>query len=134
MLLGVLSVAFFVVCLQGLSWLGHQYQPVLSVCNASGPFGIGLTPAIFYMAFFVALFFFGRAWWTAEDQFQAWWWLLIIAAGASNVIERLFYGCVYDFLQLPWLPLFNGADVVLTVSVVFLLWREIRHTMRTAFL
>jgi signal peptidase II len=52
--------------------------------------------------------------------------LWILAAGGSNLVERLLYGCVGDYLKVPFFPIFNIADVVLSLSVVFLLWKELR--------
>lgn len=126
MLLGVLSVTFLLGCFQGMAWLARLYQKVPALCNAEGPFGVAIPSFLLLLLFCGALFFFGRAWWYAQSRLRV-WWLLIIVAGTSNALERLFYGCVYDFLKLPGFPLFNGADVVLTVSVVFLIWWEMRH-------
>ncbi len=51
---------------------------------------------------------------------------LIIGGAAGNLIDRLLYGAVVDFLLLhagrwQW-PAFNVADSAITVGVVLLLW------------
>jgi lipoprotein signal peptidase len=53
-------------------------------------------------------------------------WLLLVSAGGSNLAERLFFGCVYDYLSLPFFPTFNLSDAILTLSVVFLVWKGSR--------
>ena len=49
-------------------------------------------------------------------------WLLA-AGGVGNLIDRLLYGRVTDFLELPWVrfPVFNVADICLTVAAVCLM-------------
>lgn len=128
LLWSTLSVTFFLLCLQGISLFAREYQKDGATCNSEGPFGIQINFWLILIAFFAATWFFLRQWWGEEGEKAAFLWLLLIAAGASNLLERLFFGCVFDFLALPFLPLFNGADVVLTVSVIFLLWWEVRRT------
>jgi signal peptidase II len=50
---------------------------------------------------------------------------LIIGGGIGNLIDRLRYNAVIDFIKLgPW-PLFNIADSAITAAVVILfLWRH----------
>lgn len=81
-------------------------------------------PFLLLGAFLLASIFFLTEWWRETDRPSAFFWLLLLAAGISNGAERFFFGCVSDFLSLPLLPLFNAADVALTVSVVFLVWRK----------
>lgn len=49
--------------------------------------------------------------------------LALIAAGASgNLIDRVAFGGVTDFLDLGWWPVFNIADMALDVGVALLVW------------
>lgn len=49
--------------------------------------------------------------------------LALIAAGASgNLIDRVFFGGVTDFLDLGWWPVFNVADMALDIGVALLVW------------
>jgi signal peptidase II len=51
--------------------------------------------------------------------------LFIIAGGISNVIDRVLYGGVIDFILFSWgpfhWPLFNVADVLIDVGVLILI-------------
>ena len=48
----------------------------------------------------------------------------LIAGGAvGNLIDRLRFGYVVDFIDLRWWPVFNLADSCICVGVGFLLWR-----------
>ncbi len=73
------------------------------------------------------LFFYGFR--TAADFSEAWPWLMLIAAGASNFYERFAYGCVTDYVFLPHFPVFNLADVFLTIGAVALFFK---HSFRDA--
>jgi len=127
LLWSTLSVVFFLLCLQGIGFFAREYQRDGAACNSEGPFGLQINFWLILIAFFIATWFFLRQWWREEEVKTAFFWLLLLAAGTSNLLERLFFGCVFDFLALPFLPLFNVADVVLTVSVIFLLWWEVRR-------
>ncbi len=57
--------------------------------------------------------------------------LLIIMGGFSNVMDRLIYGYVIDYLHIPFLPIvgktfFNVADVMIDIGVLWLLWELLR--------
>ena len=53
--------------------------------------------------------------------------ILILAGAISNIIDRLYYGCVIDFIDLRFWPVFNLADIFIVSGVVFLLveWKKI---------
>lgn len=43
----------------------------------------------------------------------------IIAGGLSNLVDRLYYNGVIDYIKLfDWFPIFNIADLLITLSVV----------------
>ncbi len=46
---------------------------------------------------------------------------LIIGAASSNFVDRLLYGCVIDYLDFKIWPIFNLADLTITLSVFYLL-------------
>ena len=53
-------------------------------------------------------------------------WLLL-AGGVGNLIDRLLYGHVVDFMHLPWAFTFNFADVCITVSAALLIACLLRY-------
>lgn len=118
---GVLAVAFFLLSLQAVAFLARTLFVEEGVCNEQGPFGLAAPAFALFAAFSVATLFFVWQWWKEEDERQGLLWLLLLSAGVSNALERLVHGCIFDFLALPSFPLFNAADVVLSLSVVFLL-------------
>jgi signal peptidase II len=48
---------------------------------------------------------------------------LLWAGSAGNVIDRLRTGAVIDFVDLRVWPVFNVADIAITVGFVVLAWR-----------
>ncbi len=48
---------------------------------------------------------------------------LIIAGAIGNLIDRILYGYVIDFIDLRIWPVFNIADSAITVGACLLLWR-----------
>ncbi|MCD6093239.1 MAG: signal peptidase II [Candidatus Omnitrophica bacterium] len=53
---------------------------------------------------------------------------LILAGAAGNLIDRLVFGFVIDFLDFRIWPVFNFADSFICVGVGLIVVRTIRHT------
>ena len=51
---------------------------------------------------------------------------LIFGGAIGNLIDRVRFGYVVDFLDLRWWPVFNVADIALTVGVTLLFIEVIR--------
>ena len=52
---------------------------------------------------------------------------LLLGGTIGNLIDRLFYGAVTDFIDFRIWPVFNAADSAVTISIVFLiifLWKK----------
>ena len=47
--------------------------------------------------------------------------LLIFSGGISNIIDRLNFGCVIDFIKLPFWPVFNPADIYISLGFIILI-------------
>ncbi|MEK6673129.1 MAG: signal peptidase II, partial [Nitrospirota bacterium] len=59
---------------------------------------------------------------------------LILGGAAGNLLDRIFFGSVIDFIdvfagRLHW-PAFNVADSVLTIGIVVMLIRSFSHSGR----
>ncbi|MEK6849584.1 MAG: signal peptidase II [Nanoarchaeota archaeon] len=52
---------------------------------------------------------------------------LILGGAAGNLIDRVLYKAVTDFITLPLWPSFNIADSALTIGVLILLWQSFRE-------
>lgn len=61
-----------------------------------------------------------------RDQERYIWPLALLLAGASgNLIDRIIFGSVTDFISLPHWPAFNFADIFIVVGVVLLFYEMI---------
>ena len=63
--------------------------------------------------------------------------ILIIGGGIGNMIDRIFYGVVIDFIDFCafpdlWKWIFNGADSFVCVGVALLIIYYIRAEIRSA--
>ncbi len=60
---------------------------------------------------------------------------LILAGAIGNLIDRLFYGHVVDFLLFYWhpwyYPAFNIADTAITLGAILLIWDELQRWRRS---
>lgn len=53
--------------------------------------------------------------------------MLILAGAISNIIDRIYYGCIIDFIDTRFWPIFNLADVFIVLGAISLLvrWKKI---------
>lgn len=47
--------------------------------------------------------------------------ILIIAGALSNIIDRIFFGCVIDFINLKFWPIFNLADSLIFIGALIII-------------
>ena len=52
--------------------------------------------------------------------------ILILSGALGNLIDRLWFGYVIDFIDLRVWPVFNVADSCITIGVGLLLWQAVR--------
>lgn len=48
--------------------------------------------------------------------------LLILSGAISNIVDRFYFGCVIDFIDLKFWPVFNLADIYITIGSIVLLF------------
>ncbi len=69
-----------------------------------------------------------------EQRMFAWGLTLIMGGALGNVIDRLAYGHVVDFLLFHWntwyFPAFNLADSAITLGAILLILDEVRRALR----
>ncbi len=63
------------------------------------------------------LWLFNRAY-RRQDLALAFWLGLIIVGAFSNLIDRLIYGQVIDFIEAPWWSVFNLADGFIVIGLL----------------
>lgn len=53
-----------------------------------------------------------------------WPWplILIITAGISNILDRVFYAGVVDYINIQILPVFNLSDALITIGAIWMIY------------
>lgn len=51
---------------------------------------------------------------------------VLLGGAAGNLIDRVRFGAVVDFVDVPWWPTFNVADAAIVAGVVLVLWAVLR--------
>ena len=98
------------------------------VLNTGAAFGIFRNFTTFFTisSFFVIVLIGVYAWYCKlKDLFLLAALGLILGGAISNLIDRLIFGYVIDFLDFRIWPVFNIADSCITVGSVILVWRLI---------
>lgn len=66
-----------------------------------------------------------------NDEFHSQIGLLLLISGtAGNLIDRITYGAVIDFIDIGSFPTFNLADAYLSVGIVLILFMSMRWERR----
>jgi signal peptidase II len=101
--------------------------PVLKLVygeNTGAAFGI-LPAARWFLILLAALALLIILWLVQKERCRSRWQyngLLFIFAGAlGNLIDRIFYGYVIDFINLPHWPTFNLADIFIDIGAACLI-------------
>ena len=112
------AIVILVILLDQLTKsLAQKYFTV--VCNQNFAFNIGSHATLVTLVVVTIVFWIL----TREKRFTATIGLaLIFAGGLSNIVDRVNFGCVRDFISIGVLPSFNIADSFLTAGalVVFI--------------
>lgn len=128
-LFGAFSVAFFLLLCQ-IGRIVFQKRAE-SICNSGGAFGAGISTDILLWLTFGILILFGVQWWREKDSLLVWAWVVLFSGGLSNFLERISSGCVTDYLAISFFPVFNLADVLLTVGVGIILWQWLSISLKS---
>ncbi|NMB56708.1 hypothetical protein GYA19_02105 [Candidatus Beckwithbacteria bacterium] len=89
------------------------------ILNTQGTFGI-LPAWVAFVALFLILVFLLKT-----KKFLPIFGV-IIGAGLSNILDRFFYCGVVDFIKFSFIPIFNLADAVISLSVLLLILYELK--------
>ncbi|HLD33765.1 MAG TPA: signal peptidase II [Candidatus Nanoarchaeia archaeon] len=64
--------------------------------------------------------------WKEKPGKELIFYIMIIAGALSNLIDRIVYGAVTDFIYFNFWPAFNIADAAITLGVIGLLFTYVR--------
>lgn len=97
------------------------------ICNSGISFGLEINETFFWLslAFFIIIFFYIHHFYNKEVFSKlSLLSLSLIGAGAfSNIIDRLIFGCVLDYIIIhPIFPVFNISDISIFLGSCSLLF------------
>jgi len=97
--------------------------------NQGLAFGLGLPNYILIILvclILIGLIYFGFKSFKKWQFSQLFCFSLIIGGAISNLIDRLIYGYVIDYIKIFGWPIFNLGDVMIAVGAGLLIWRFAR--------
>lgn len=61
--------------------------------------------------------------WLWSREWKAWGWGLVLLGGALNLIEKIIYGWVNDYWQIPGTNIYNNInDYLIGLGVIQIFW------------
>lgn len=119
-------ISLFIIIDQTLKCIFLRFWPSLVVENKGIAFG--LFPGdfwIFTSLLLIVIIFYILLKHKDENQIKILSLLIIVAGGSSNLIDRIRWGAVVDFIKIPlWPTTFNMADVAIVLGVFLFLWSQ----------
>lgn len=100
------------------------------ICNKGIAFGIDIPEKLIWTLSLIVIFSFIILLFRKTLRKKPFLLALILAGALSNLIDRLYFSCVIDFIDLKFWPVFNLADIYITVSVIMLLYLNLNHRTR----
>jgi signal peptidase II len=92
-----------------------------SICNKNLAWSIPIASGVFYFFWLIVFFFLIYYFLKSENYFERTALALTLSGSVSNLIDRIIHGCVIDFIDLKLWPVFNSADIYITIGVFWLI-------------
>lgn len=98
--------------------------------NKNIAFSLPVSPLILYPILFLVFFILIFLWYRdfGHEKKYIWPYALIIIGAASNIWDRLRYGGVVDYFNVPFFTVFNLSDIYIFLGVCYFLIRQLRNT------
>ncbi len=112
----------FLIFIDQLSKYIIRHTGGFYVCNGGVGFGIKIPEYIFYFIWIIIIVHILQLMSREKKVASVFYilcltsYVLILAGAISNVIDRISYGCVIDFIDLKIWPVFNLADAFITIG------------------
>ena len=97
------------------------------VCNKNIAWSIPIAPAIFCFVWIAVVGFLVYLFFKTKSYHQKIFLILVLSGAISNVIDRLRFGCVIDYIDLKFWPVFNLADVYITIGIALIILNVMRN-------
>jgi signal peptidase II len=113
-------IALLLVILDQLAKYMVRTSRGFYICNSGAAFGLKIAPLFFYFIWIIIILALS-ALLIAKYPVGKYPLIFILAGAFSNLLDRMRYGCVIDFIDLKIWPVFNLADIFICLGVFFLI-------------
>lgn len=120
-------VAFFTLVIdQNLKYIARNFYPSSTTTNTGAAFGIlqNQNVLLILVGLIVILVILVILFKTRISLTQQYGLGLLLGGASGNVLDRMIFGHVFDFIDLSLWPSFNIADAANVISVFLLLFSE----------
>lgn len=121
------SLFVFLVFIDQVSKYIIRHTGGFYICNKGISFGVQISENIFFFLWLVILSFFLYGLYRKYFIHNTLYIILILSGAVSNLIDRAHYGCVIDFIDLHFFPVFNIADIFISIGamgIVYVLYKK----------
>lgn len=119
--LGLIVFIFLVLIDQLSKYLIRSQGGFSVVCNKNIAFGINIPSAVFWILWIVIIAFLITLLYKKSTSRYSLFIIFILSGAISNIIDRLYFGCVIDFINLKVWPVFNLADSFIALGVIMIM-------------
>ena len=98
-----------------------------SICNQNIAWSVPIAPAIFSFVWLAIVTVLIYIFFKTKKYNQKIFLIFILSGAVSNMIDRIRLGCVVDYIDLKFWPVFNLADVYITVGAVLIILNMARN-------
>lgn len=100
-----------------------------SVCNKNLAWSIPIAPGFFYFFWLIIFFFLIYYFLKSKKHSEKIAFAFILSGAVSNLADRIIHGCVIDFIDIKIWPIFNLADIYITIGISLLVVIHIKYKM-----
>lgn len=95
-----------------------------SICNYNLAWSIKIPSHYFVITWILAVLLLSYLFW--KNKYNIFLGLVLIGA-VLNIIDRAVYGCVVDFIRLGRFPIFNIADIMISVGIFVFAYQQLKQ-------
>ena len=126
---GFFLVSIFLLFLRFITKIVINFFPDRIVCNYGISFGLQIPIYIFIPVWLFLIFFLLILIWRSYRDckyFELLAYFFIVIGGINNLLDRIVYGCVIDYIKIiPW-NVFNLSDVFISVGAFMIFYKLIK--------
>ena len=131
---GIFLIIILIIIDQWIKWFVLRTASIDSLCNHGIAMGVVLPQIVFVVLWggiMVTVVYFWLQKIKENGKFISQIpLLLILGGGISNLIDRVYYGCVVDYIPFLNISSFNFADVCITAGAGVILWMSFKNDKR----